>query len=226
MTLDRRALLAGSLAALSAPRLARASTGARRFAVLRDGAEIGEHRIALARRDGALEVEIDIAIAVRILGITFYSYEMTNRERWTQGRLGSLDSRVREEGETREIRVRRGDGGLRVSGPAYDGTAPQDIATTTYFTSDFLDRPRWLSTDGGALLAVSTRRLGAAEAETASGAAQVTRWRVTDGADYTVDVDYDADGEWAGIGFDARGERATYRADTLSDPLSALWRGA
>ena len=224
--MTRRALLAGAAAPLVAPRLARASEAARTFRVIRDGSDIGAHRITLARSGDDLEVAIDIAIAVRILGLTVYSYEMTNRETWRRGRLISGDSRVVEDGETREIRLRRADGGLRVDGPAYRGPAPADAATTTYFTRAFMERGSWISTDGGALLSVSRSRLGGAEARTAAGPVRVTRWRVSDGADYSVAVDYDARGEWAGIAFDARGEQVTYRADSLSDPLSALWEGA
>ena len=222
----RRALLAGAASLVAAPRLARAAQAARAFRVIRDGSDIGEHNIALSRAKGALEVAIDIAIAVRILGLTVYSYEMTNREVWRDGRLVSGDSRVVEDGETREIRIRRADDGLRVDGPAYRGPAPADAATTTYFTRAFMERGRWISTDGGALLSVARRRLGEAEAQTEAGPVPVTRWRVGDADDYAVDVDYDAEGEWAGIAFDARGEKVTYRADSLSDPVSALWEGA
>lgn len=229
MKLDRRAALtglAGAALSLAAPRLARAETASRRFTVLRGGDNIGEHTIRLTRVGGEVEAEIDISLVVRVLGIAAYRYEMTNRERWRDGRLVSLESRVNDDGTAKTVSVTREGEGLMVDGPNYSGAAPLLAATTTYYTPVFLERPEWISTDGGELYAVSREKRGAASVRTFAGEqVDATHWRVSDGGDYTVDLYYDDRGEWIGCGFDAGGEPARYRVHDRGARLAAVWAG-
>ena len=228
MRLDRRSALIGGAAAaagLAAPRIARAETAERVFRIVRDGSDIGEHVIAASRTGDACEVSIDIAIAVKVLGITAYRYEMVNNERWRGGRLVSLDSRVNDDGEQRETRATRRGDGLVVEGPDFSGPAPLDAATTIYLTRAFLDRDDWIATDGGELYDVRVDDLGAQGADAAYGGVPCTRYRVTNGDEYTVELEYDDRGEWVGLAFDASGEPATYRAESVGARLAALWAG-
>ena len=221
----RRALVAGAAAGLyaSVPAAVRAQTAERRFTIWRGGDEIGFHTVRLIRDGEALRAEIDIEIVVRVLGIAAYRYEMRNREMWRAGRLVSGESVVNDDGERKRVVTRREGEALIVDGPNYGGPAPADAATTTYFARDFLTRPTWVSTDGGELLTVSKTELGAATVETAHGPLQATRWRVTDGADYAVELAYDDAGDWVGLSFDAGGERAEYRLDSKDASFAAVW---
>ena len=228
MILTRRGALGGlgaAACALAAPPLAIADTADRRFTLFRDGANIGWHTISLTRQGERLEVAIDIQIRVKVFGFTGYRYEMSNREVWERGGLVSMDSSVNDDGERKRVTVRRADNALRVDGPNYQGDAPLDAATTTYFTRDFLERPVWISTDAGDLLEVRRDKLGAARVPGAQGRIPATRWTVTDGDAYTVDVAYDDRGEWVGLAFDASGERCVYRLETEPQRFAALWTG-
>jgi hypothetical protein len=224
----RRALVAGASAGLclAAPAVARAATAERRFAILRGGDEVGFHTVRLTREGDALRAEIDIEIVVRFLGIAAYRYEMQNRELWRGGLLVSGDSAVNDDGERKRVLTRREDGRLIVDGANYAGPAPDDAATTTYFTRDFLTRPTWISTDAGDLLSVTRREIGPTTVETPAGPVEATRWRVTDGGAYDVNVAYDAAGEWLGLEFDAGGEPARYRVDRNDASFTAVWEGA
>jgi hypothetical protein len=221
----RRALMAAGSAglALGAPAILRAATAERRFAILRDGDEIGFHTVRLAQDGDAIRAEIEIEIVVRFLGIAAYRYEMRNSELWRGGRLVSTDSRVNDDGERKTVTIRRDGDRVIVDGPNYSGQAPQDVATTTYFSRDFLTRPTWVSTDAGDLLSVTRTEVGPVTVATPDGPVDATRWRVTDSAAYEVDVDYDAGGEWIGLAFDAGGERATYRVDRNDSSFAAIW---
>lgn len=214
-------LMAG--ACLMAPTGALAATAVREFAVLRAGRDIGRHRIALTRDGEALRVDIDIELVVRVLGIPAYRYTMTNREIWQGGVLVSGDSRVNDDGRQKRVVSRREGGVLRVESPDFTGTPPEPVATTTYFTADFLKRGTWMSTDSGALFAVTATELAPGTVETAAGPVEARRWRVTNGAEFDVTLAYDSRGEWLSVAFVAGGEPAFYRPLDSGARLAGLW---
>jgi Family of unknown function (DUF6134) len=220
--LSRRAALAGGLAAAALP--ARAATSAsRRFTILRGGSEIGRHDIALTRDGDRLNLAVDVEIVVRILGIAAYRYEMTNREVWSGGLLQSVDCRVNDDGRRKTVRVTRSGGALQVASDFYTGPAPSDAATTT---PDFLKRKAWISTDSGEVYAMRIAGAGSGQVATPGGAVEARKWRATNGDDFDVTLSYDGRGEWASVAFDARGEPAVYRPQSLSDSFAALWSAA
>ncbi len=221
MDLTRRAMIAGATAAVAAP--ARAETAARRFTILRGDSDVGRHEIALTRQGDTLNVSIDVEIVVRVLGIAAYRYEMTNREVWRGGLLQSVDCSVNDDGDRKRVGATRSGDGIVVDASFYSGPAPSEIATTTYFTPDFLTRPRWMSTDSGELYAMTIRRDGDAAVKTAAGQAQCARWRASNGSDFDVELFYDANGEWASVAFDGRGEPIVYVPDNLDGRLATLW---
>jgi hypothetical protein len=222
--LSRRGLLAGAGAAALVPAAARAANrAARRFTIVRDGDDIGSHVMALTREGDSLFLSVDVEIAVRVLGIVAYRYEMRNREVWKGGRLQSIDCDVNDDGRRKTVRASREGGALKVASEFFTGAAPDDAATTTYFTPDFLKRPTWISTDSGELYAMRVSKAGPASVETAQGAVPCDRWRATNGSDFDVELFYDQRGEWASVAFDAGGERAVYRADDLSQSFGAVW---
>jgi hypothetical protein len=226
MDRTRRAVLAGLAgAAVTAAPAAAQATAVREFRVLRGGTDIGRHRIALARQGRDVTVDIDIELVVRVLGIAAYRYTMTNREVWRDGLLMSGDSRVNDDGRRKRVVSRREGGALRVESPDFTGSPPEPLATTTYFTTAFLERPSWMSTDSGEIYAVQRQRAGASTVQGPQGPVACTRWTVSGGKDFRVALHYDARGEWMAVDFDAGGEPATYRPLSTADRLAAVWAG-
>ena len=85
------------------------------YRVLRDGFEIGRHKVAF-RHDGdaVMTVETEIRISVSFLFITLYSYRLDARETWRGDRLVGLDSTTDDDGDLYAVSaVAEGDG-LRV----------------------------------------------------------------------------------------------------------------
>jgi hypothetical protein len=219
-------LIAGGATTAFLPGSARAATAVREFEVLRAGRDIGRHRIAVTREGADVSVTVDVDLVVRVLGIAAYRYTMRNRETWRDGVLITGDSDVNDDGRRKRVVSRREGGVLMVESPDFTGQAPDPLATTTYFTQAFLDRPTWLSTDSGDLFGVTPRRAGEATVDTAAGPVACTRWAVTDGGAFTVDLFYDSRGEWLSVGFDAGGERAIYRPLDTGPQLAPLWAAA
>ena len=157
-----------------------------------------------------MELDITIRIAVKVLGITAYRYEMDNREIWKGGQLVSLKSRVHDDGTEDFANAKRAGEGLEIDGSRYSGKAPGDAATTSYFVSALLKRSPWISTQSGKPLPIQVRE------ERRSG------WWATSGGLETK-LGYDGRGEWTGCEFDAGGELAHYEIAAQSGAFGTIW---
>lgn len=189
-----------------------ASTARREFRIMRDGSDIGRHLLVARRGPDGFEIDIDIEIVVRVLGIAAYRYELRNRETWAGGKLMKLDSETNDDGDRYFARVRRAGDALEVEGTSYRGAAAPIAATTSYFVPDFLERPVWISTQSGAPLSVKVSPTGG------------TRWTVSGELETT--LIYDDRGEWMGSEFDAGGELGTYELIEETGLIAPLWRAA
>ena len=221
---DRRQFLAGSagaIAVLAAPGIARADIASRRFAIDRDGSEVGSHSLNVAVTGNTLVMEVEIEIVIRALGIPVYRYELSCREMWRDGVMVSLSSQTNDDGDDDFVEAAQSGGVLEVRGSGFNGTAPLETAPTTYWTMAFLDRRPWISTQTGALLDVTRTDAGLA---TAPGGIGATRWQIR--GDFNTDLLYDASGDWVGCEFDAGGELARYRLIRSNRSIAAVWSDA
>ena len=210
--MDRRSFIAGSGLLLASPALA-AQKASRTFRIIRDGDDIGSHSLDAVLGADGMEMRITIRIAVKVLGLTAYRYEMDNRELWKGGQLVSVDSRVNDDGERDFSKVSRKGDGLSVEGSRYAGPVDVSAVTTSYFVPDFLKRQPWISTQSGKPLDLSI------------GADGRSGWWSTSG-ELNVKLGYDDRREWVGCEFDAGGELATYEVASQSGRFGALWSDA
>lgn len=210
--MKRRTFLTGCVAAgagLAMPALA-APSGSRTFRVLRGGKAFGSHVLEAVQVEDRFEIAITIKLAVKVLGVTAYRYELDNREIWQGGRLISVDSRVNNDGDDEFVRAKRAGDVLKIEGSGFDGTAPGLAATTSYYTPTMLERRPWISTQSGKPLEIAIGPEGR------SG-----WWSVTGGLD--TKLGYDSRGEWIGCEFDAGGEPGRYEVAAESGTIGALW---
>ncbi|MEM9097247.1 MAG: DUF6134 family protein [Pseudomonadota bacterium] len=214
--MNRRQLLAGAAALATGtvfPHAISASERAfRRFIVLRDGKEIGFHELSASLTNGRFEIEITIDLRVRFLGITAYRYELLNREVWRDGRIISVNSRVNDDGNKEFCQIENTGDLLQVTGSRYTGTAPVDAVTTSYYSTAFLERRPWISTQSG----------NALDVQIAAGAPGT--WNVS--GELETQLLYDERGEWLGSNFDAGGEPGTYQLEAETGQIAALWAEA
>ena len=210
--MQRRAFLTGATASLATPALA-AEKADRTFRVIRDGDDIGTHRLDSVLGPNGLETVITVRISVKFLGITAFRYELDNREVWKDGRMVSLDSKVFDDGRDFFARARRAGDGLAIEGTEYSGPAPGDLAATSYYARDFLDRKPWMSSQSGRLMDISFSQARGGGWTTLSG-------------DLRTSLRHDASGEWVGCEFDAGGAPAEYEVIGGTGGINALWTRA
>jgi len=184
----------------------------REFRILRGGDDIGSHTLEALRVDDRFEIDIDIDIRVTVLGFTAYRYLLRNREVWQGKTLAALDATTDDDGEANRVQIRREGEVLRIDGTGYQGTAPLETATTSYYATPFLERRPWVSTQSGKPLEIDVAETGA------------RRFQVS-GEIGTLLI-YDEAGEWVGCEFDAGGEPARYEMTAYGGEIGALWAAA
>lgn len=179
------------------------------FAVYRDGAEIGHHRIAFTRDGDVLEVAIDIRLEVGLGFITLYRYHHRNSETWREGGLVGFVSRTDDNGDWDQASARVTGGTMTVAGPEAAAAPVPFAAPTTYWHRDLTVAARTLvDTQTGRLLAVNVTPVGDETVETADGPVPARRYRMT--GDLELDVWYDATGRWVKLAFELGGADFEY----------------
>lgn len=216
----RRALLGGAAACLVAPIAGAAPPPPIEFQVLRNGRDIGRHRLAL-RQDGQdLLCAIDVELRVGFGPLTFYRYRHENLERWRAGRFVSFSSVTDDNGTRLVARAERAADGIAVEGVEGAFTAPAEAWPTTYWYPGFLDRGVWVDTQFGRLRRSRVVPVGSERVPV--GAGEVLAERVRLEGELALDLWYHA-GRWVGlVAALPDGSALSYRL--LSEPAPALAR--
>ncbi len=229
MSISRRTTLFGAVSMALAAALpavpALAAAGSRRMDLYRADDRIGEKVLTVRRNGNVVDVTTRTRIDVRLLGVTVYAYSLDASERWSDGRLVTLDARSNDNGSAEFARATREGDALRVEGSKFSGLVPGNPATTSYWSPAFLERRTWISTQDGRPMNVSARRQGSVSYPSASGAVSAARWTV--GGDLTgLELFFDGAGEWVGTTFPARGETARFVTADRGGALTPLWVNA
>ena len=219
--LTRRTLCGGvaSVAALhttALPTTAFAAGGSKNFDIVRDGQKIGEHSITVTPSGDGIRTSAATDIVAKAFGIVVYRYSLAYSETYdAERRLVSLEGKSAEGDKKRSVVAQRVGDLIDIAGTKYTGTVSADAVPTSYWLRRAAEVSPWISTQDGRLYPVTIRDVRAVEAppETARSI------QVSDNKKFIVDLFYDAQGEWIGTAFDARGERAIFR---LRDSSGAL----
>ena len=221
MLLSRRSTVLGLGAALTAPSILRAAeTGGRKFTILRDGDDIGFQTNKVTRRGDVVVHECQARLKIKVLGITAYRYELDFVEEWQGGNLKSMSSKCYDDGDDDFVEIKRGGDGLEINGSGYQGQCPLGVATSSYWSYDFMKRPVWISTQTGALLNMATTNAGVSDFTGPTGVTSAERWTLTGGYDANV---FYKDRDWVAISFDAGGEEAIYIPDGVDAQFMPIW---
>lgn len=173
------------------------------FVVLRDGSDIGRHRIHIARNDGLTTASIAIDLDISFGPLNLFSYRHRSREVWRGSRLIAIETRTNDDGDRFFVSGRATADGFVVNASGGRVTLPLDIVPTSYWREDVLGREHWLDTQRGAAIELSVRRRDPA---------------ASDGSSYDLSGDlnlaagYDIDGRWRSLSFAARGAEVRYRS--------------
>jgi len=158
-----------------------------RFRVMREGSQIGTHRVAFAQAGDELTARTDVDIAVKLAGFTVFRLTHRFSETWAGDRLRSAVSRLDRKGRASEMEARAEGNAITVRGTEGPQRLPADAAPLTWWEPGRFGRPLFNNTSGKLL------RLQLARAALPGGG---VRW--TAAGDEEGEGTYAADGTWLG----------------------------
>lgn len=192
---SRRAVLGLAAGLAAAPAFAAPPAGGRlRFAVLRNGAAVGEHLLAFTREGSVLKVTTDVGMTLRVGPVPVVRYIHRALETWRDGRFERLETTTSTNGRRERVLAVRDGGGLRIETAHGAATAPAGAAPLTHWNSAILAGPLFNPQTGKLLKVGASRHPGDSVPDSAEPA---TRWTLR--GDAEIDNWYDADGVWAAL---------------------------
>ncbi len=224
---DRRQFLALTGASLSIASLpagpASATVATRRFAVMLGRKTVGDSTVRLSRSGRRVDAEIEVNLRLNILGLIKFRYQLVNRESWVDGVLQEMRSRTDNNGPIEYANADRTGRGLEIEGSGYQGIVAGNPATTSYFTTDFLQRDTWINTQNGKVFTPRIARAGSEGFATGEGELPCTRYTVRGGVNS--DLFYDSGNEWMGSRFNVAGRTARIAMESRGGSLNRIWQG-
>lgn len=130
------------------------------FRVLRDGGEIGRHRVRFAHDGDALTVETEVRIEVSFAFITLYRYVLDGVETWRDGRLMELTTATDDDGDHYAVHgVAQGDTFVVEAG-GDTWTAPGTAVPSSLWHRDLARGPLLIGMEQGERLAIVVEEVG------------------------------------------------------------------
>jgi hypothetical protein len=103
------------------------------FKVIREGREVGTHRVRFRDDGGLLRARSEVRITVTLAGFTVFRYSHDTEEAWQGERLVALNSRLDRNGRQTGCEVRAESDGLRLRGSAGNVLLPAQAAPLTWW---------------------------------------------------------------------------------------------
>lgn len=188
------------------------------YDILRDGENVGTHRIDFHRSGNLTIVESRSTITVPFLFFTAYRFDYQARSVWRNGTLIELVATTNDDGKMSRMSLRQDGGKLLLDSP--EGRLHLDAAPapTEHWSVQFL-RQSVLNTITGRINQISLTPLGDAYVPASLGMLKAQRFRL-DG-DLKLETWYDRDGRWLGMRFAAKdGSNIEYRCRSCADQVA------
>ena len=139
------AVMSATLGALVVATAVAAHTPAEtlRFAIMRNGEQIGTHAIEISRTGPETNVRITTDLSVKVLFVTAYRLQHSATERWVNGQLVSFDS------TTDNVSATRGTSRLEVDADGKTSRLDQNVLPASLWNPELMRRKTALDTQDG-----------------------------------------------------------------------------
>jgi hypothetical protein len=136
---------------------AQASPETMRFAITRNGEQIGTHEIAISRNGAETSVNLTTDLSVKLLFATVYYLQQVEKERWVNGRLVALSSQSDNNGERHSVSLAAKGSGLEMKVDGNAATIDANVMPGSFWNPDLLRRSKMLDTKDGQLMAFTVQ---------------------------------------------------------------------
>jgi len=222
MQLDRRIVICGGTAfagALAWPKSARpqraapipAGSASRTFEVRYKGDPIGSHVVKGSENGAEVHAVTNIHLLVKAAFITLYSFDHQSEEVWRDGRLVSLRSETRDEGQTFRITGAATADGFRLDGSGGPFIAPPGLLTSnSMWYAAIVAQEKLIDAQHGGVVGVSTRKLRDEPRTVLQRPVMTSRYTFIT-PHCAGDIWYDEARNWVGAEFERQGAHIEYR---------------
>jgi hypothetical protein len=185
----------------------------RRFSVFYKGDKIGTHTVSNAPDSGEIRVNTEIALVVKAMFFTMFSYSHSSEERWRDGKLVSLKSTTVEHGETVEVAGAAVPQGFRVvSNGSLFIAAPSALTSNSLWSPAILDQATVIDAQHGGVIGISMHKLGDEQIMVLGRQVEAARYRFI--TPYLAgSIWYDSAGRWVNGEFELDGAMINYQLE-------------
>jgi Family of unknown function (DUF6134) len=184
------------------------------FAILKDGAPVGVHRVAFDRSGTRIAIREATAIEVRLAVIPIYRFEHEARQIWENGRAVRIDATTNDNGKELQITVRPdGQGYIRTVNGRVD-RFNASMAVLAFWNKDTLKHHAFFSVVEDRTLRASFEFAGKERITIAGAGLDVDHYRMV--GDEERELWYDAAGHIAKVRLRRLGSEIEYVRDQLT----------
>ena len=150
-------LVALAFAANAAPG---ASSETLRYAIMRNGDQIGTHTVEINRGPKETAVTLSTELAVKVMFITAYQMRFTTSEKWVGGKLVALTSEGDDNGTKHKVSAALKANGLEVDSDGKTSTVDKNIMPATLWNHEVVKRTQVLDPKDGAVVPITVTDQG------------------------------------------------------------------
>ena len=137
------ALLVAATAAAQTP------AGTMRFAIMRNGEQIGTYAVEISRAGSETDVRITTDLAVKVLFITAYRLQHNATERWVNGQLVGFSSTTDNNGTRHKVSATLGASGLEVEADGKTSLVDKSMVPASLWNPELMRRKSALDPQEG-----------------------------------------------------------------------------
>ncbi len=186
------AIVTATLLAVAPTMAAPAPTEALRFAIMRNGEQIGTHTIEINRDGPETNVRVTTQLAVKVLFVTAYRLQHNATERWVNGQLVAFDSTTDNNGVRHKVSAARSVSGLEVEADGKKSRVDQNIFPASLWNPELMRRKMALDPQDGQVDPISITDVGTEDLNVGARALKAHHYGIK--GRYSQDIWYDERG--------------------------------
>ena len=174
------------------PAAAQPATETLQYAIMRNGEQIGTHKVELRRTGKETAVNVATNVEVKVLFITAYRFQYTGTERWVNGRLVALNSETDDNGTQHKLTAALKGPGLEVEADGKAAQVDKNIIPGSLWNPELVRQSVMLDTQTGQVMPISVVDGGSEQVTVETGPAPAHRYTIK--GKFSQDVWYDSRG--------------------------------
>ena len=163
-----------------------------RFAIMRNGEQIGTHAIEINRAGPETNVRITTDLAVKVLFVTAYRLQYSATERWVNGQLVAFNSTTDNNGVRHKVSATRSASGLEVEADGKTSRVDQNVLPASLWNAELMRRKAAMDPQDGQIDPISVTDEGMEELNLGARTLKAHHYEIK--GRYTQDVWYDERG--------------------------------